>query len=48
MNRANPIKEGIYYTLGILLISGLLTSRNFNCNLFRCEGQRHPGTGVDI
>ncbi len=30
------------------LNSGLLTSRNFNCNLFRCEDQRHPGTGVDI
>ena len=28
--------------------SGLLTSRNFDCNLFRCEDQRHPGTGVDI
>ena len=28
--------------------SGLLTSRNFNCNLFGRECQRHPGTGVDI
>ena len=28
--------------------SGLLTSRNFNCNLFGREGQRHPGTRVDI
>ncbi len=31
-----------------LINSGLLTSRNFNCNLFRCEDQRHPGTWVDI
>ncbi len=38
--------------LGIVLkeplaISELLTSRNFNCNLFRLEGQHQLGAGVD-
>ena len=27
--------------------SGLLTSRNFNCDLLRCEDQCHLGAGVD-
>jgi Ca2+-binding RTX toxin-like protein len=30
------------------LISGLLTSRNFNCNLLRREDQCHPGAGEDV
>lgn len=29
-------------------ISGLLTSRNFNCKLFRREDQFHPGARVDV
>ena len=28
--------------------SEILTSRNFNCNLFSCEDQLHPGAGVNI
>ena len=30
------------------LISELLTSRNFKCNLFGLKDQRHSGAGVDI
>ena len=30
------------------VISEILTSRNFNCNLFSCEDQLHPGAGVNI
>ena len=43
-----PLSRKEVFWINIPIISEILTSRNFNCNLFRCEGQRHPGTGVDI
>ena len=40
------VADRVLFEMGI--ISGLLTSRNFNCNLLRREDQCHPGAGVDV
>jgi len=37
-----------WLTLAAYAISGLLTSRNFNCNLLRGKYQFHSGAGVDV
>jgi hypothetical protein len=39
-----PLGDKIVNTIS----SELLTSRNFNCNLFRLKDQRHTGAGIDI